>query len=90
MKFICRSFLGFILALACTHPACSQEKDSESGVQFVADVSGVGTNAAAFLEIGVGARAMAMGGAYGAVANDASALYWNPAGIAWAPTTRSI
>ncbi|NLP10005.1 PorV/PorQ family protein [bacterium] len=83
MKIICRSFIGFILALACTHPAGSQEKAPESGVQFVADVSGVGTNAAAFLEIGVGARAMAMGGAYGAVANDASALYWNPAGIAW-------
>lgn len=56
---------------------------AQAQLDFVTDVSGVGTNAAAFLEIGVGARAMAMGGAYASVANDATALYWNPAGIAW-------
>jgi len=42
----------------------------------------VGTSAMAFLKIPVGARAEAMGGAYAAVANDAFAMYWNPAGIA--------
>jgi len=31
---------------------------------------------------GVGARAMGMGGAYAPVANDFSAVYWNPAGLA--------
>jgi len=56
---------------------------SQKEPTFVTDVGNVGTSAATFLEIGVGARAMAMGGAYAAVANDASALYWNPAGIAW-------
>src|SRR5512139_184337 len=30
---------------------------------------------------GVGARALAMGGAYTAVADDATAGYWNPAGL---------
>ena len=34
-----------------------------------------------FLRIGVGARPLAMGGAYVALANDASAFYWNPAGM---------
>jgi len=51
--------------------------------QFETEVSGVGTNAATFLEIGVGARAMAMGGSYVAVANDPTALFYNPAGIVW-------
>jgi hypothetical protein len=35
-----------------------------------------------FMALGGGARAMAMGGAFIAVANDATATYWNPAGLA--------
>jgi hypothetical protein len=35
----------------------------------------------AFLKLGVGARAMGMGGAYVAEANDPTAVYWNPAGL---------
>ncbi|WP_456443924.1 PorV/PorQ family protein [Caldithrix abyssi] len=50
--------------------------------QYSKDVSNVGTTAAPFLEIGVGARAIGMGGAFVATANDVSAMYWNPAGIA--------
>ena len=34
-----------------------------------------------FLKIGVGARAEGMGQAFAGVANDATALYWNPAGL---------
>lgn len=34
-----------------------------------------------FIATGVGARALGMGGAFVAIANDASAGYWNPAGI---------
>lgn len=41
----------------------------------------VGTTAAPFLGIGPSPRAIGMGGAFVAVANDPSALYWNPAGI---------
>ncbi len=40
-----------------------------------------GISTAQFLKIGVGSRATAMGDAFVAVANDVSALYWNPAGV---------
>ena len=46
------------------------------------DVTKVGTSSAVFLGIDIGARASAMGGAFVAVANDLTAIYWNPAGIA--------
>ncbi len=38
---------------------------------------------ASFLEVGFGARAMAMGGAFTALASNAYGTTWNPAGIAW-------
>lgn len=37
---------------------------------------------AAFLKIGFGARAIAMGGGYVAIADDLNAIYWNPGGLA--------
>lgn len=45
-------------------------------------VSKSGTIAAKFLSIDAGARAVAMGGAFASVADDATAMFWNPAGIA--------
>jgi hypothetical protein len=42
----------------------------------------VGTIGAQFLKIGVGARAAGMGAAFVSVADDASSVYWNPAGVA--------
>ena len=39
--------------------------------------------AGSFLELGVGARALAMGGANVALSNDAFGAYWNPSGLAF-------
>src|SRR6185503_6293070 len=44
--------------------------------------SGAGTTAADVLNVGVGARAIGMGEAYVAQADDVSSLYWNPGGLA--------
>lgn len=45
-------------------------------------VSRVATRGASFLELGVGARALSLGGAFAATANDLTATYWNVAGVA--------
>ncbi len=45
------------------------------------DSASVGTHSAQFLKIAVGARATAMGEAYTAMADDASAIFWNTAGL---------
>lgn len=41
-----------------------------------------GTTSASFLKLGIGSRAMAMGSAFAGLADDSTALYWNPAGLA--------
>lgn len=47
--------------------------------------SKVGTAGAQFLEIAPSARVAGMGEAFVAIADDASALFYNPAGLAWLP-----
>ncbi|MFH0774115.1 MAG: PorV/PorQ family protein [bacterium] len=48
----------------------------EAGIHKEAGITG-----AQFLEIAIGARPCSMGGAFCAIADDASAIYWNPAGL---------
>ena len=48
---------------------------------LLAQYSNLGSAGAQFLQIPVGAKATSMGGAYTGVANDASAFFWNPAGL---------
>lgn len=49
---------------------------------FPQSLTKTGTTAAQFLKIGVGARAIGMGGAFAATADDITAMYWNPGGLA--------
>ncbi len=60
---------SILIIVACVHSMQAQV------------VSKVGTSAAPFLTIEVGGRALAMGGAFVATSDDATALYWNPAGL---------
>ena len=84
MKLFLSTILLSAMLLLSSSIITAQDKD-KSSYNFVTDVSGVGTSAAPFLEIDAGARSSSLGGAYTSVANDVSALYWNPAGIAWNP-----
>ena len=75
----CLSIAVLLLGASMGVSAVAQENpetpDSET-------ITRVGTTAAQFLKLGVGARAISLGGAYVAEASDMSSVYWNPAGFA--------
>jgi len=60
-------FTFYLLPFTCLYAAFSDHDTGTAGAQF--------------LKLGSGARASAMGNAYSGVADDASAVYWNPAGL---------
>lgn len=62
-----RSFCGMLALLMAVSALFAQDK--------------VGTTAADFLNIPIGGKAASMGGAFTAVADDATALFWNPGAI---------
>jgi long-subunit fatty acid transport protein len=59
----------------------SQFFSVNSSYCFLSDASR-GTSGANFLKIGIGARASGMGGAFVGIADDATSIYWNTAGLA--------
>ena len=63
-----------VLLASCTAGASAQLVPNLGGQR-------AGISAFQFLKIGVGARGVAMGESFVALANDASALYWNPAAL---------
>jgi hypothetical protein len=54
------------------------------------DFNNVGNRAAEFLTIPIGSRAVALGNAYTALADDITAVYWNPAGLAFMEQKQSF
>lgn len=72
---------GLLLSIVCAlgvMPAAAQLVPNLGGQR-------AGISAFQFLKIGVGARGVAMGEAFVAVTNDASSLFWNPAGLVQTP-----
>ena len=67
--FSCRILLAVFLVPAIA-TLCFSQDESLTGLP------------SAFVDIGIGARPMALAGAYSAVVKDASAVFWNPAGLA--------
>ena len=53
-----------------------------TAVLLAAETFAFSAETASFLTIGAGARALGLGGAYSALGEDATSLYWNPAGTA--------
>lgn len=64
------------LAVALAIPAQAQQVAVTAG-----EFTKVGLSGGQFLKIGVGARGSAMAGAYSGVADDATSVFWNPAGL---------
>lgn len=68
MTFYKKCVLGLVLAALAVGPVDASGKSGLTG--------------AAFLKIGVGARAAGLGSAYTTATGDATQLFWNPAGVA--------
>lgn len=67
--------VAFAVAVAVLVPALSHAGNED-------DTKSSNRNAP-YLRLGAGARALGMGGAFVGVADDATAAYWNPAGLTW-------
>ena len=67
-----KKYQGLLLTVFALQTACLFGQDTPLKM---------GTTAASFLEIGVGSAANAMGNAYTTIAEDLSAIYWNPARV---------
>jgi hypothetical protein len=73
---------GYILLLATILAGLPSSARAQATRPGNNDNTAYGTTAAEFLLLGGGARGTAMGPSYAALASDASALYYNPAGAA--------
>jgi len=72
MKYRKLIFFVFVILLTCAHMLLAQSSPNR-----------VGTTASNFLELGFDPKGIAMGDACVSTVNDLSAIYWNPAGLAY-------
>ena len=77
-SWVCSVTGSLLAALFLVASPASAQQDFDSQTRTV---NKRGTTAADFLNIPIGARATAMGGATTALVDDPVAIYWNPAGI---------
>jgi hypothetical protein len=87
MSYFSARNLALVAALLGGIPALSVAQTDD---QINQDNTPYGTTAAEFLLFGAGARGTALGTAFAAITSDASALYYNPAGIALMPRAGAL
>jgi len=75
-----RNFRSWLFLTGSICVGCFTLFNTTSAVISV-HAEGVGTNGGEFLKIGVGERAVGMGGAFSSIADNVTAVYWNPAGL---------
>jgi len=73
------------VALVVAVPGLLWAQDDGNPVQIPSDNTGFGTTSAEFLEFGSSARGMALGGAFSTIADDVSAMHYNPANLVFLP-----
>lgn len=85
MKITRSIIAAFTIILLCQTNIYSQaEEYSQDLIESLDDFRRVGQAAMPFLKFGAGARTMAMGDAVNSLKGDPSALFYNPAGLAYA------
>lgn len=81
MRLLSRLAIAFTATVALPGLLHAQTQSGDNPVQIPGDNNAFGGSSAEFLEFGAGARGMALGGAFGTIVDDVSALHYNPAGL---------
>lgn len=79
MKKIYGIGLAAVLSFGALTGGLTAQENTDTDTER--DFSKIGSGLGTFLNIPVGARAVGMGGGFVGIADDPTALYWNPAGI---------
>lgn len=83
MTTINKKMIMFYIFYLTSFLLAQSGEDDFSDFNYTSEIYNRGSTAASFLEIGVGARATALGNAFTAISDDLSSIFWNPAGLAW-------
>jgi hypothetical protein len=89
MRLFKRTVTAVVLVVAAPGLLWAQGLETptnpDNPVQVAGENTGFGTVSGEFLQLGASARGMALGGGFATIADDVSALYYNPANLTFMP-----